>query len=176
MGMLADTPASQLSLREVARAAQVSHTAPYHYFTDRQGLIRAVGVEAMRRLLQAQCTAVQAQDAPRERLLALGHAYVRFAANEPHAFALVFDPQYCQPGAPTEDMAPLIADNEALLADCVQLAQQAGVLPSGDPGAVATALWGTVHGLAQLVMAGHVPLQQAEAALGALLPPPVHPQ
>ena len=101
---------------------------------------------------------------------------MRFAANEPHAFALVFDPKYCQPGAPTEDMAPLIADNEALLADCVQLAQQADVLPSGDPGAVATALWGTVHGLAQLVMAGHIPLQQAEAALGALLPPPVHPQ
>src|SRR5690606_26742711 len=124
-------------LREVARAAQVSHTAPYHYFTDRQGLIRAVGVEAMRRLLHAQDVAVQAFDTPRERLLALGQAYVRFAANEPHAFALIFDPQYCQPGAPTEDMAPLIADNEALLARCVQEAQQAGALPAGDADQIA---------------------------------------
>lgn len=89
---------------------------------------------------------------------------------------MVFDPQYCKPGAPTEDMAPLIAENEALLARCVLNAQQEQVLPPGDPGLVATALWGTVHGLAQLVMAGHVPLTAAEAALGALLPPPPYPQ
>lgn len=176
MDMLSSTPAAQLSLRELARTAQVSHAAPYHYFTDRQGLIRAAGVEAMRRLLQAQGMAVAAEESPRERLLALGRAYVRFAANEPNAFALVFDPQYCQPGTPTEDMAPLIAENEALLAGCVLQAQRAGVLPSGDPGPVATALWGTVHGLAQLVMAGHVPLPAADAALGALLPPRPHPQ
>lgn len=176
MDMLAHTPAAQLSLRELARAAQVSHAAPYHYFTDRQGLIRAAGVEAMQRLLEAQRTAVAACDAPRDRLLALGRAYVRFAAREPNAFALVFDPLYCQPGAPTEDMEPLITANEALLADCVQQAQQAGVLPPGDPAPAATALWGTVHGLAQLVIAGHVPLPAAEAALGALPAPAPHTQ
>ena len=49
-------------------------------------------------------------------------------------------------------------------------AQQAGVLPPGETPPIATALWGTVHGLAQLVMAGHVPLPAAEAALAALLP------
>lgn len=170
MDLLSVTPAAQLSLRELARAAQVSHAAPYHYFTDRQGLIRAAGVEAMRRLLQAQQAAVAAEDSPRGRLLALGHAYVRFAAREPHAFALVFDPQYCKPGTPTEDMSPLITANEALLAACVDEAQRFGVLPPGDTGPIATALWGTVHGLAQLVMAGHVPLPEAEAALSALLP------
>ncbi len=170
MGMLATTPAAQLSLRELARAAQVSHAAPYHYFTDRQGLIRAAGVEGMRRLLQAQQAAVATGTSPRERLLALGLAYVRFAANEPNAFALVFDPQYCKPGEPAEDMAPLITANEALLASCVDEAQQAGVLPPGETAPISTALWGTVHGLAQLVMAGHVPLPEAEAALAALLP------
>jgi AcrR family transcriptional regulator len=177
MQMLATTPAAQLSLRELARTAQVSHAAPYHYFTDRHGLIRAVGVEAMRRLLQAQQAAVgHAGPSPRARLLALGRAYLGFAMHEPHAFALIFDPAYCQPGAPTEDMAPLIAENETLLAACVQQAQQAGVLPPGPLDALATALWGTVHGLAQLVMAGHVTRSQADVALDALLPSMPHPQ
>jgi AcrR family transcriptional regulator len=174
--LLAEVPAARLSLRELARAAQVSHAAPYHYFSDRDDLIRAAGVEGMRRLLQAQADAVATCHGPRERLLALGKAYVRFAASEPHSFALVFDPQYCRPGAPTADMAPLIADNERLLADCVSEAQAAGVLPPMPSGPMATALWGTVHGLAQLTMAGHLDLPAAEAALDALLPPAPHPQ
>lgn len=173
---LATTPAAQLSLRELARAAQVSHAAPYHYFADRHALIHAAGVEGMRRLLQAQADAVAQAQGPHARLLALGEAYVRFAAEQPHAFGLVFDPQYCKPGEPSEDMAPLIAGNEALLADCVVQAQQAGVLPSGDPAPLCHALWGTVHGLAQLVMAGHLPLDAALVALGALLPTQGHPQ
>ncbi|MEZ5662127.1 MAG: TetR/AcrR family transcriptional regulator [Burkholderiaceae bacterium] len=174
--LLADVPAARMSLRELARAAQVSHAAPYHYFRDRDDLLHAAGVEGMRRLVQAQADAVHGSDTPRGRLLALGLAYVRFATREPHTFALVFDPQYCRPGEPSQDMAPLIADNEALLADCVCQAQKAGLLPAGDSGAIATALWGTVHGLAQLVMAGHIPLPGAEAALDALLPPTSHPQ
>jgi len=174
--LLADVPAAKLSLRELAREAQVSHAAPYHYFSDRDELIRAAGVEGMRRLLQAQVDAVALAVAPRARLLALGHAYVRFAAREPHSFALVFDPQYCQPGEPTADMAPLIAENERLLADCVARAQSAGVLPPVPPGPLATALWGTVHGLAQLTMAKHLDLPAAEEALDALLPPAPHPQ
>lgn len=174
--LLVELPAAKLSLRELARAAQVSHAAPYHYFTDRDDLIRAAGVEGMRRLLLAQQQAVASAIGPRERVLALGKAYVRFAAREPHSFALVFDPQYCRPGEPSADMAPLIADNEDLLAACVTQAQAVGVLPPVPPAPLATALWGTVHGLAQLTMAGHLDLPAAEAALEALLPPAPHPQ
>lgn len=176
MRQLAQTPAAQLSLRELARDAKVSHTAPYHYFTDRQGLIRATGVEAMRRLLEEQTVAVQEAHTARDQLLALGGAYIGFAAREPHAFALVFDPQYCQPGAPTQDMAPLIEANEALLANCVLKAQAQGVLPAGEALPIITALWGTVHGLAQLVMAGHIGLEAAQGAVGALLPSAANPQ
>ncbi len=174
--LLAEVPAAKLSLRELARAAQVSHAAPYHYFSDREALIRAAGVESMRRLLQAQHQGVNEAHGPRQRLLALGLAYVRFAAQEPHCFALVFDPQYCSPGEPSEEMAPLIAENERLLGDCVNQAQIAGVLPPVPARHLATGLWGAVHGLAQLTMAGHIDLPAAEAALDALLAANPHPQ
>ena len=162
-GLLAERPAAQLSLREVARAAGVSHAAPYHYFPDRDSLLKAVGTEAMRRFLQAQQTAVEGAPGALERLVALGLAYVRFAAEEPNAFALVFDAQLCPPGAPNEETAPLIAANEQLLQGCVAAALADGVLGPADPEALGAALWGTVHGLAQLVMAGHLH-QQVEAA------------
>ena len=35
----------ELSLRAVARRAGVSHTAPYHHFRDRRGLVAAVALE-----------------------------------------------------------------------------------------------------------------------------------
>lgn len=167
--LLADTPAHQLSLRELARTAEVSHTAPYHYFEDRTGLIKAVGVECMKRFLLAQQEAVAQHSAALDQLVALGMAYIRFAADEPHAFALIYDPQICPPGQPSDEMAPLIAANEALLGTCVANAQAAGVLPGHQPQPLATALWGAVHGLAQLVMAGHLPLDAADPALRALV-------
>ena len=161
--------AAQLSLREVARAAGVSHAAPYHYFTDRDALLKAVGTECMRRFLQAQRDAVARHRAPVDRLLALGLAYVDFAHAQPNAVALVFDAQLCPPGAPNAESAPLIAANEALLRDCVAALQQADGVPDVDGDALGAALWGTVHGLAQLVMAGHLPRQAVEPALRALL-------
>lgn len=167
--LLATRPAAQLSLREVARAAGVSHAAPYHYFSDRDSLLKAVGTECMGRFLQAQQDAVARQTQPLERLLALGLAYVRFAHEQPNAFALVFDAQLCPPGAPNAESAPLIAANEALLRDCVHALQQADGAPDVDGDALGAALWGTVHGLAQLVMAGHLPMDAVGPALRALL-------
>ena len=167
--LLAERAAPALSLREVARAAGVSHAAPYHYFPDRDSLLKAVSTECMQRLLQAQQDAVAGRAEPLERLIALGLAYVRFAHEQPHAFALVFDAQLCPPGHPNAESAPLIAANEALLHGCVlALLQADGAAPAlAEP--LSPALWGTVHGLAQLVMGGHLPMAAVEPALRALL-------
>lgn len=167
--LLKTTPPNRLSLRELARAAEVSHAAPYHYFSDREELIKAAGVESMRRFLQAQQQAVAAQEQPLQKLVALGLAYIGFAAREPHAFALIFDPQLCPPGQPSDDMAPLIHANEALLGQCVQASQSDRTLRGQDPEAMAHAMWGAVHGLAHLVMAGHLPLEAARPAVRALV-------
>lgn len=167
--LLARTPATQISLRELARAANVSHTAPYHYFHDKQELIHALGVESMRRFVQAQKAAAEAAARPEERLLAMGMAYVNFAATEPNAFNLIFDPAYCKPGEPTDDIAPLIAENEELLRALTVEAQQLGVLPHDADGSAAAAMWAAVHGLSMLITAGHLPIEVAAPALRSLL-------
>jgi AcrR family transcriptional regulator len=169
--LLRTTPSDRLSLREVARVAGVSHAAPYHYFPDRAAMLKAAGTDATRRLLEAQVQAADAETDPTARLVAIGLAYVRFAAEHPHAFNLAFDPRICPPGNPLPETAPLIACNETLLSDAVMAAQSAGGLPAGDPASLAAALWATVHGLAQLVMAGLLPIEAAEPALWSLAAP-----
>lgn len=169
LSLLATQPAAKISLREVARIAGVSHNAPYNHFGDRAALLHALGVRAMRELLEAQERAVETEVDPVARVRALGTAYVTYAADHPQAFALVFDPEYCPPGEPDADMAPLIARNEELLgAEVAALVRQPG-FEGRDPGALAAGMWATVHGMAVLVMLGHLPREVAEPALAALV-------
>lgn len=160
---------ARLSLREVARAAGVSHAAPYHHFSDRGDLLKAAGDRCMADFLAAQEAAVAAHDDPDARLVALGDAYVGYAAAHPHAFALVFDPELCPPGDPSPERAVLIRRNEELLAACVtDLLTARGAGLDRAP-ALADALWGTVHGLAALVGDGHLPRDAVRPALEARL-------
>lgn len=168
-GLLATTSAAKISLREVARRAGVSHNAPYHHFGDRAALLGALGVRGMAALLAAQEKAVAEADAPVARVRALGLAYVSYAAANPQAFALVFDPDYCAAGEPSAEMAPLIARNEELLATEVAALVQEPGYEGRDPLALAAALWSTVHGMAQLVILGHLPFEAAEPSLNALV-------
>ncbi|WP_072312927.1 TetR/AcrR family transcriptional regulator [Agrococcus sp. Marseille-P2731] len=166
MGLLETQPAAEISLRAVAREAGVSHNAPYHHFGDRKALLKVLAERSMSALLESQRTSTR-DGAPAMRLRALAHDYVTFASARPHVFAVIYDPSVCVPGSPTETMAPLIAAEEALLADTVRAA-----LPEIEGQAAASmaaAMWGTVHGLAQLSQAGHLPLEGALSAVDALL-------
>ena len=64
LSLLETQPAARISLREVARRAGVSHNAPYHHFGDRAALLHALGVRAMRELLEAQEAAVETAVSP----------------------------------------------------------------------------------------------------------------
>ena len=73
------------SLREVARRAGVSHTAPAHHFGDMKGLLTSVAEEGFAALHEATSTAADGIDDPVERLTAIGRAYVRLAqSNHAH--------------------------------------------------------------------------------------------
>lgn len=167
--LLDDRPPARISLREVAREAGVSHAAPYHHFEDRGDLLKAVGDECMRDFLDRQEAAVAAEADPADRLVALGEAYVSFAAERPHAFALIFDPVLCPPHDPSPERTPLIARNEELLADCVAGWLRTRQRTMDDVEALSVALWGTVHGLAALVGEGQLRLEHVGPALRALV-------
>jgi AcrR family transcriptional regulator len=64
------------SLREVARRAGVSHTAPAHHFGDVTGLLTSLAVEGFEKLYEVSIAAVDEHAEPAERLMALGQAYV----------------------------------------------------------------------------------------------------
>ena len=68
MQLLAEKPAQEISLREVARAANVSHNAPYHHFADRNGLLKAIAERSMADLLALVRKAIAESPDPRAAL------------------------------------------------------------------------------------------------------------
>lgn len=161
---------ADLSLREVARQAGVSHNAPYHHYGDRAGLLKSLAARAMAELVEAQHRAAATVAEPHERLQAVGLAYVGYAVDHSHAFALIYDPEVCAPGDPSAAMAEHIDANHRLLDDLV-----AELWPDVDDAgraARAAGLWSTVHGLAQLVTAGHLSREVVGPALEALVTAP----
>jgi AcrR family transcriptional regulator len=70
-----------ISLRDLARGAEVSHNAPYRHFADRQALLAALADEGFELL------AAELAGKPWREQAA---AYVRFARARPERFRLMF--------------------------------------------------------------------------------------
>jgi AcrR family transcriptional regulator len=173
--MLERMPAAQISVRELAREAGISHGAPYKHFGDRHGFLVALAATCMAEFLEAQQQATAAT-MPGERLIRVGEAYVSYGAAHPHAFALIFDTEVSPPADPPPALAPLIASHAALLHDAIRDALHAGLLPADvDPATLGAALWSQAHGLTQLVIAGRIPPGQITTVLAAFLRPAASP-
>ena len=79
-------------LRELARAAGVSHAAPYHHFAGRDDLLAGVAELAFDRLADALSAAAAASTDAASALQDIGEAYVRAALAHPAQFRLMFGP------------------------------------------------------------------------------------
>lgn len=156
--LLAERGLTHISLREVARKAGVSHSAPYHHFGDKQGLLKAVTARSLENLLKAVAAGRDSADTPYARLLGAGEAYVRFAVEHPGQYEAMFNPEICNPRSPDPLITPLIEVNDALLRSAIT-----EVVPDIDEVELentAATLWATVHGLATLVAGGYFSFDQ----------------
>lgn len=155
---------SALSLREVARHAGVSHSAPYHYFPEKASLLAAVAeqgfVELARDMAAAQA---RVPDDPLALLEARGEAYVNFALRSPSRFRMMFRPELATPELyPTIYAASTAAFG--MLVESVSACQREGLAPAGDPMPLVLTCWSAVHGLATLWLDG--PLSKDPSGFG----------
>jgi AcrR family transcriptional regulator len=144
--LVAERGADGISLRELARAAGVSHAAPAHHFTDRRGLFTALAAEGWRKLATAL-------DAARPEFIDAARAYVNFALENPGHYAVMFDRSLVDP-----DNQELRAARDAAGAE---LARGVGTLDDAraekDPRAAQLAAWSLVHGFSLLWLNRNIP-------------------
>ncbi len=149
-----------LSLREVARRVGVTHPAAYHHFESKEALLAAVTVEGFGRLDRSMEEAVSGipEEHPRERFVALGLGYVRFATANPHLFRMMFGRE-SDPGL-VEAARPSF---QRVLASVEEACR--GVPSAPDPFTTTVLAWSAMHGLAALWADGPLAAWSGEADL-----------
>jgi AcrR family transcriptional regulator len=170
--LLEGTSVDALSLREVARRADFTPGALYRYFTDRDDLLATLFRGAGLRMAAAF---PPVPDAPgTEWMLAVGLAYLEFAARHPEDLMLLFQHRA---RVPSWDEYVVKAWPFSLVTHGVAEGARLGsiVLPDGlDAAGTAFAFWGLLHGMTELCRT-HLPdvrgpfADLQRAALGAFI-------
>ena len=150
--------ADTLTLRELARAAGVSHAAPYHHFASRDELLAGVAELAFDRLADALAAAARAPDAS-HALLDIGEAYVRQALAHPAQFRLMFGPMLARKAEHAGLQRAAERAFTVLLEAATRFAPERGL-------EIALAGWSLSHGAANLAIDGAfggLPIAPAQA-------------
>jgi len=155
--LLQEKGPSNLSLREVARNAGVSHGAPAHHFTDKTGLLTAVATQGQQMLAAKLEQSQLGVTDPHARLISAGDAYVRFALAHTGYFSVMFQKELIQPGDMSFDAASKKARGvlERAIEDLARSQVTDGRISRKRMEATLAALWSQVHGFSLLWQAGN---------------------
>lgn len=145
-----------LSLRRLAEDAGVSRTAPYHHFKDKNALLSAIAAQGFE---QWHGTAKRIFEdetlAPRERFRCFIHEYIGYAAAHPQMYELMFGRTLWQPQRASADLKAVAYPCFQFQVSMTRYWQQQGLLPdSSDALRLAQVTWGTLHGIARLLIDG----------------------
>jgi AcrR family transcriptional regulator len=175
---------SAVSLRAVSRQAGVSHNAAYRHFANQEDLLAAVAAQCITRLGQlmiersALVTTRGRAERARDRLAAIGRAYIDFARSEPGWFRTAFTSARAHPSEPptrepTAAKDPDDATNPYVLLNArLDEMVDAGALAPKLRGGAEYAAWAAVHGLSSLLLDGplrDLPESEIEYAISSVL-------
>lgn len=139
-----------LTLRSAARAAGVSHSAPYAHFADKQDLLAAISTQGFLDLQERLTLSIEKyQISPRDLLIETGWSYIQFAMSEPACFKLMFSGILEDEHAHPEFMSA-VRKTYQMLVNVVATCQKTNVLPAGSADETAVAVWSLVHGFVAL--------------------------
>jgi AcrR family transcriptional regulator len=153
-------------VRDMARQVGVSHNAAYRHFASREDLLTAVaevglgGLAAtMRDELDATPRRRDPAERARQRLRAIGRAYVSYAMAEPGLFRTIWAaaeyPSVPAGAVPSDDIAQAETPDPYLILNAIlDELVDAGAIPASHRPYSETVAWSAVHGLSMLIING----------------------
>lgn len=151
----------RLTLREAARRAAVSHSAPYRHFADKEAILAAVAADGFAQLsawLRASRAGVSDDE---RRFIRTGLAYLRFARERRGYVAVMFGPEVAKSHTPELQQNA----NQAFTV-LQEMATDVGDLDGAEARRLGTVIWSFVHGLAALTSQNQVPASVADTPEG----------
>jgi AcrR family transcriptional regulator len=139
-----------LTLREIGARVGVSRMAAYRHFSDKAHLLAAIREAGFGQFAEAlEQARFRAGKAFSSRLKSMAIAYVRFAAEHPAHFEVMFSWRPEQPAEPS----PAGARAFGILEQTIREGQESGDVRAGDSVVLARLVWSQVHGVSMLRLA-----------------------
>lgn len=149
--LITEVGSDALSMRAIAKRIDYSPAGLYQYFDGKDEIVEAVCVEGGHRLFLL-LDQVEKDQPPADYLQAIGHAYIRFAVQQPDYFLLMFTTR--SPVQSEEEVAETGMESAfGILLHAIRRGVESGLFkqrPGFDVLSMAYAAWATVHGLALL--------------------------
>jgi AcrR family transcriptional regulator len=154
-----------LTLREIGARVGVSRMAAYRHFADKADLFGAISEAGFTRFADALDAARQkAGKSFRSRLKAMAVAYVRFAAEHPAYYEVMFS-WADESTELTRTPGPSAARAFGILEETIRQGQEAGEVLAEDSVMLARLVWAQVHGICMLRLAPNVSVNGADTRL-----------
>lgn len=145
-----------LSLRETAKAAGVSHTAPYRHFKDKDELLAAIAESGFDSLAEALLDVAKSyRSDPKQQLAEAGVAYVKLAITHIEMHQLMFG-SVLSIDAISEELLEKKQHAFNALYKIIENGQKKNIYKKTDTLEMAVAAWSIVHGYAMLVSTGQL--------------------
>lgn len=153
--LIAEAGIENLSLRKLAERAGVSRTAPYHHFSDKNDLLCAIAAQGfLRRHQEARDTFNNSRLTAEEKFAEFICGYIRFAANNPEEYELMFGRNIWQQKNSTQELRDVAYPCFQHQLEMITSWQQMGLISGDNPLRTSQVIWGAVHGIAKLWIDG----------------------
>lgn len=143
---------ANLSLRKVASLCDVSHSAPYAHFKDKDELIEAIKESVTNSFMDELNSAIKTSKNSEEAILNMGRSYVTFFIKNPDYFKFLFSNQNITAHLRVDkeyenDYPPFIL----LKNEYLKYLKEKNIERTNDEKEIdIIKIWSTVHGLASL--------------------------
>lgn len=145
-----------LSLRKLAEKIGVSRTASYHYFKDKNELLCAISEQGFQHW-QGQVEKIFKQDelSHSDKYRQFVYDYLSYANENPELYDLMFGRTIWKQNMATDSLKGIAYPSFQRQVDMTRLWQQQGLMPESlDTLRLAQVTWGTLHGIARLLIDG----------------------
>jgi AcrR family transcriptional regulator len=146
------------SMRSIAERMEISPTTIYLYYKEKNDIVYALHKEGFK-LLGSQFADLTGIAQPFERLKKMAAVYLRFAAEHPDFYELMFVSKgpmtYVQDNSATNKWVEGTQTYQ-LLFDIIVACQKAGYFSKQEPHNLSLVTWSALHGICMLKLHGHI--------------------
>ncbi len=148
-----------LSLRNLAKATQVTQAAPYSHFRDKDELLAAIAETGFQRLALQMAEDATGQKDTQGRIEKLVSSYIRFAQENKPMFRLMFSRELAE-----MKRYPTLAMTAGKSYSLISAALSRRTAATEDALFMTVAIWSLCHGLTTLIIDDKINLEQYGAA------------